>query len=61
MHRAFTAGGLVFLERAMMQTLPGIGKDLLTVIAEYLLGTVVISAKTPDHHFHGPGFPLHAF
>ena len=61
MHRAFTAGGLVILERAMLQTQAGVGKDLLTVIAECLLGAVVIPAKTPDHQLHGLSFPLHAF
>ena len=61
MHQAFTAGGLVLLKRAMTQTLMYVCKELLAVMAKYPFCPVFIPAKTPEHHFHGTGFPLHAF
>jgi hypothetical protein len=62
MHRAFAAGGLVFLKLTMLQTPVGIGQEILTLFAgELAIGAVPIPAESPDHHFHGSCFPLHAF
>ena len=59
MHQAFAAGGLVFLERAMTQALKGVGEELLTIITEPFFASVSIPAKTMEHYFHSPGFPLY--
>ncbi len=62
MYRTFATAGLVFLEGATVQAPEGVGKKLLTLLAECIaFRCVPIFAETPDHHFHGPSFPLHAF
>ena len=60
-HRAFAAGGFVFLKRAMVQTTLSVRKQFLAILAEHAVGMVLIPAETTDHYFNSPGFPSYAF
>jgi hypothetical protein len=59
--RTFTAGSFVFLERATVEAAAGVGKEFLAIMAEHVVGLVLILTETADHYFDSPGFPLHAF
>ena len=61
MHRTSAAGGLVVLERTMMETELGIGKKVFAISAEPSLGPVSIPAKASDQNFDGLDFPLYSF
>jgi len=60
MHQAFAAGGLVFLKRAMVQALQGVGEEVEAIVTEYAFGPVPIPAETMEHYFYGLGFTLQA-
>lgn len=60
-HRAFAAGGFVFLKRAMVQTALSVRKKFLAILAEHAVGMVLIPAETTDHYFNSPGFAPYAF
>ena len=58
---AFATGSFALLERAMVQTSVGVGKEFLALMAEHALGLVSILAEMSNHYFDGSYFPLHAF
>lgn len=58
MDRAFAAGGLVVLERAVAQSFVGVVKQFPAICAEFSLTPVAITAVTADHGRHGARFAL---
>lgn len=51
----------MFLERAMVQALQGIGEEVLAIVTEHaVFGPVPIPAETMEHYFYGFGFTLQA-
>lgn len=61
MDRAFAATRFMFLKRALLQPFAGVHEEMLTVAAQRVSWFVFVTAKAPDHDFHGPGFSLHTF
>jgi len=58
-YRTIAANGLGSLKDAALQSLPGVQKQIVTLLAELI--TVMMSAAIhADHHFNGPGLLLQA-
>ena len=58
MDRAFSAGGFTLLERAMVETLAGIGEQFAALLTGNGGGMVMIAAVTVDHCLNGAGLAL---